>query len=189
MSCAVSALLAVRATAAGLSSSRRTAWRRSQWRLAASSLREEQRHLGLEVGRLGKENEQLHKEITRRNQDTDALRVETALKEREMHRADTYAKQAAERLEQVYRTEQRLATAEAALVHCRKEAADSKMAADAAAEQLALVCAARPSASARPSAVLAARLAHVCWALDRPTQCHGVTKQSLPRKCWCFATS
>ena len=112
------------------------------------SLREEQRHLGLEVARLGRENEQLQKEIARRNQDTDALLAETALKEREIRRADAYAKQAAERLEQVQRTEQRLATAEAALAHCRKEAADMKTEAAAAAEQLALVGVVGPSATA-----------------------------------------
>ena len=91
------------------------------------------------MARIGRENEQLQKEIARRNQDTDALLAETALKEREMRRADTYAQQAAERLEQVHRTEQRLSTAEAALAHLRKEAAASKLAADAAAEQLTLV--------------------------------------------------
>ena len=119
----------------------------SQWRQAVGSLREEQRHLGLEVARLGRENEQLQKEIARRNQDTDALLAETALKEREMRRADTYAQQAAERLEQLHRTEQRLSTAEAALAHLRKEAAASKLAADSAAEQLTLVGVVGTSAS------------------------------------------
>ena len=156
----------------------------SQWKQAAGSLREEQRHLGLEVARLGRENEQLQKEVARRNQDTDALLAETALKEREMRRADTYAKQAAERLEQVHRTEQRLATTEAALAHCRKEATDSKMAADAAAEQLALVRAVRPSTSTpRAPHALPPGLAHVHCMVGRPTQCHGGTKQSPRLKC------
>jgi predicted RNase H-like nuclease (RuvC/YqgF family) len=125
-------------------------WRFLQWRQATASLRDEQRHLGLEVARLGRENEQLQQEVARRHHDTEALQAETALKEREMRRADKYCNQADERLEQLHRTEQRLATAEAALAHCRKEAADSRTEASAAAEQLALVSAAavpRPGSS------------------------------------------
>ena len=116
---------------------RRVPW--AQWRQATTSLREEQRHTGLEVVRLGRDNEQLRKELARRQLDADALRSETAQKEREARRADEYRGQAQERLEQLRRVEQRLASAEAALQRSRKEAADSKAAAETAAEQLALV--------------------------------------------------